>query len=374
MQLPTAFEDIVTEKRVFTDLFSVIDLSRYSIQGTMSSSRKPSNRPKKRVLSVCNVQTVKIPWADVASTMGHNVTEGAIVQHLAKLRSRRVAAGKPVPPPLRRGGLGVSNKLNEVPSWRNWDGPDVNHQRALANPKRGSEPGPSDFADVDSSSDEDYVEGSASKSRKKRAKTPGSRARRKRKPIVKLESEPPELESDAEEVDNLLVPGAEFLDCPTATTSSYEHRMESPGDDQTRKVVVLKYSRSINQASTGDVPEPGVNTISNDAFIASGYAYHRQPAGTVQFPIQVQAPVADLPGVFYMDPASSGTSFMDTQHFDSNHSLVAPWLTDTAIGDRGAGCHGLSSTDMEIDFSNHESKDYDQWDTTLLGYDHDLLG
>jgi hypothetical protein len=40
--------------------------------------------------------------------MQNNVTEGAIVQHLAKLRSRRVAARKHVPPALRRGGGGAA--------------------------------------------------------------------------------------------------------------------------------------------------------------------------------------------------------------------------------------------------------------------------
>ncbi|KAE8353503.1 hypothetical protein BDV28DRAFT_132994 [Aspergillus coremiiformis] len=42
--------------------------------------------------------------------MKNNVTEGAIVQHLAKLRTRRVEAGKDVPPPLRRGGVASSSK------------------------------------------------------------------------------------------------------------------------------------------------------------------------------------------------------------------------------------------------------------------------
>lgn len=55
------------------------------------------------IQSVCNHDSVRIPFDKVAQTMGHNTTEGAIVQHLAKLRTRRLEADKPVPPPLRRG-------------------------------------------------------------------------------------------------------------------------------------------------------------------------------------------------------------------------------------------------------------------------------
>ena len=50
----------------------------------------------------CNHAGVKIPWDKVATAMGEKFTEGAIVQHLSKLRLRREADGKAVPPPLRR--------------------------------------------------------------------------------------------------------------------------------------------------------------------------------------------------------------------------------------------------------------------------------
>ena len=50
----------------------------------------------------CNKNGVKIPWDKVAENMGPKFTEGAIVQHLSKLRLRREAEGKAVPPPLRR--------------------------------------------------------------------------------------------------------------------------------------------------------------------------------------------------------------------------------------------------------------------------------
>ncbi|KAF3392853.1 hypothetical protein F1880_008762 [Penicillium rolfsii] len=54
------------------------------------------------VQSACNLTGVKVPWEKVAELMGPKFTEGAIVQHMSKLRIRREGAGQRVPPPLRR--------------------------------------------------------------------------------------------------------------------------------------------------------------------------------------------------------------------------------------------------------------------------------
>ena len=53
---------------------------------------------------VCNVENVKIPWDKVGAAMGQKISGGAVVQHLAKLRTRMDNAGVDVPPSLRRGG------------------------------------------------------------------------------------------------------------------------------------------------------------------------------------------------------------------------------------------------------------------------------
>ena len=54
----------------------------------------------------CHEQGIKIPWDEAGKFLNTRikVTESAIIQHLAKVRSRRVEAGLPVPPPLKRGG------------------------------------------------------------------------------------------------------------------------------------------------------------------------------------------------------------------------------------------------------------------------------
>ena len=47
---------------------------------------------------------MKIPWDEVGAELGPTITEGAIVQHLAKLRNRLADEGVQVTPPLKRGG------------------------------------------------------------------------------------------------------------------------------------------------------------------------------------------------------------------------------------------------------------------------------
>lgn len=54
------------------------------------------------------MQGVNLPWDAIARTLNIGTTGGAVVQHLAKLRIRRVDAGLAVPPALRRGGGGTN--------------------------------------------------------------------------------------------------------------------------------------------------------------------------------------------------------------------------------------------------------------------------
>ncbi|KIW44218.1 uncharacterized protein PV06_05245 [Exophiala oligosperma] len=53
----------------------------------------------------CAEAGIKIPWGRVAEIMGPHFTEGAIVQHLAKLRTLMAKLEIPVPPALKRGML-----------------------------------------------------------------------------------------------------------------------------------------------------------------------------------------------------------------------------------------------------------------------------
>ncbi|MCJ1478302.1 hypothetical protein MMC13_006979 [Lambiella insularis] len=56
------------------------------------------------IQKVCNQKNIKIPWDEIGEQLGGTITGGAIIQHLAKLRLRRIDAGLAVPEPLKRGG------------------------------------------------------------------------------------------------------------------------------------------------------------------------------------------------------------------------------------------------------------------------------
>ena len=65
---------------------------------------------KKLLLAVqyqCNSVGLAIPWNDIGTLMGPKITGGAVIQHLAKMRTRMIAQELSVPPPLRRGGGGA---------------------------------------------------------------------------------------------------------------------------------------------------------------------------------------------------------------------------------------------------------------------------
>lgn len=63
------------------------------------------------IQSVCNMAGIKIPWDKVGQSMGNNISEGAVVQHLAKLRQRMSGQGLDVPPPLKRGSTKIMATL-----------------------------------------------------------------------------------------------------------------------------------------------------------------------------------------------------------------------------------------------------------------------
>ncbi|KAJ5401095.1 hypothetical protein N7465_011584 [Penicillium sp. CMV-2018d] len=88
----------------------------------------------------CNKLGVKIPWKEVAEAMGPKFTEGAIVQHLSKLRTKREEQDKPNPPPLKRAGNGyhkndTNGKKEALPSAKDDAAPSTrNGRRRRRNP------------------------------------------------------------------------------------------------------------------------------------------------------------------------------------------------------------------------------------------------
>lgn len=76
---------------------------------------RPDEMDKKLLLAIqscCNADGVKVPWEKVGRVMGDKISDGAVIQHLAKLRSRMVKQGLSVPPPLKRGGGNIISTGN----------------------------------------------------------------------------------------------------------------------------------------------------------------------------------------------------------------------------------------------------------------------
>ena len=60
----------------------------------------------------CNEKGIKLPWEAIAKQLDPKATEGAVSQHLAKLRARLIEQGQEVPPSLRRGGTVSTPRLS----------------------------------------------------------------------------------------------------------------------------------------------------------------------------------------------------------------------------------------------------------------------
>ncbi|EED14821.1 hypothetical protein TSTA_042930 [Talaromyces stipitatus ATCC 10500] len=276
----------------------------------MVHEKKALNRPPTRKLvrwnddldklllltiqSVCNREGVKIPWAEVAKSMGNNVTEGAIIQHLAKLRVRRVEKNKQVPPPLRRGGgpsgasrspdapvTPVSPQYAEAVTERRVS---QQNQPEIKKEKRSF----SNVRDEVSDSDEDWTSDSPSKNKKAKKKRP--QKKRKTTPMELEQSfEEINLEDDATEgvagafqrSDELVAVGANYLeflgdsskaqdDDHAAALSEDEDQLETkeslvitlkPGTNNMRR---LKYKgtgvfQDRNPEQRWELPPPGPN-------------------------------------------------------------------------------------------------------------------
>ncbi|KAL4896884.1 hypothetical protein BDV59DRAFT_79809 [Aspergillus ambiguus] len=302
----------------------------------MSAPKKALNRPKKRTLvrwddnldelllltiqSVCNNQCIKIPWSEVAKTMGHNVTEGAIVQHLAKLRNRRVTAGKDVPPPLRRGGAGSSSNISSESKRKRQHTPLLN----LNEEESGVIPV------IDHSSDEDYAESNL-KARRKRKQSSNVR------PVkdVQIKSEPEsgnDTESDDGDSGEYLVPGATFLEFPND-----RYAVESSPSVPDSKIVVLKYRNTSGHVSR-HVPLTPERLESTPTSLYTGHGYN---AGLYQ-----QSPIS-RPSQSISDwgnrPVLSG-AYM-TAPRPTEPTLYEPEYTLSSLRDLGTHneTHGLPS-------------------------------
>ena len=107
--------------------------------------------------------------------MGPKFSEGAIVQHLSKLREKCAKAGVPVPPGLRRGGGNIQGTLNtnENQAGTNNAGKPAKRKRKAAKQAEDSDES-EDQQDIDSTSDGQYGNRKAKGKGTKIAKGSGS--------------------------------------------------------------------------------------------------------------------------------------------------------------------------------------------------------
>ncbi|CRG83053.1 hypothetical protein PISL3812_00401 [Talaromyces islandicus] len=181
-----------------------------------AGNKKQQNRPAKRKLvrwdenlnelllltvqSVCNREGVKIPWAEVGKTMSEDISEGAIVQHLAKMRTRRLQSNKPVPPPLRRGGPGPSSASSSLLSSKSFETSPTSSQAPKQEQKNKPNTKTKKRAPIDgipikiySGDDEDWEPSQT----KKRGKFKGQTPQKKRKRAVPID-EPIHIKEEEE--------------------------------------------------------------------------------------------------------------------------------------------------------------------------------
>ena len=130
---------------------------------------------KKLLLTIqwaCAKKGIKLPWDVIGHEMGETITEGAVIQHLSKLRQRMVADELPVPPALSRGGRNTQVQEKKGPAKR--------VTKRTTNKKKTAEESDEE-SDVDQkySPEGDLIGSSDSHNKKKKRKTATKRAVKK---------------------------------------------------------------------------------------------------------------------------------------------------------------------------------------------------
>lgn len=122
------------------------------------------------IQSVCNSDGIKLPWDKIGEIMGDQISDGAVIQHLAKLRQRMVSQGLSVPPPLRRGG---GNAISTTTSG--------SANRSAASKKMRARKGPEspDPVDENDEDEEDFDVDEASDSEEEFGRAQSKRMKRK---------------------------------------------------------------------------------------------------------------------------------------------------------------------------------------------------
>ena len=235
----------------------------------MSTDHIADNTDKKLLLafqSACNEAGTPLPWKIIERHLGIGASDGAIIQHLTKIRIKMVNAGLPVPPALKRGGAG--SRANA--SRRDINNPGANisiytrAQRAHAtNDDDGDEI-------TDAENGEPFDDYSPTKSVAKKART----LKRGRRDITKIKSEDLSDKESSEKSSSLggrVAAGSKFLkfDQKKPTSVKSESSTQSSVTVDEKKVLTLRYANlpkvdAVMQQYAQDVQDEDEDVESKD--------------------------------------------------------------------------------------------------------------
>ncbi|PGH31469.1 hypothetical protein GX50_05764 [[Emmonsia] crescens] len=244
------------------------------------NTKKPNlNRPKKRsivrwndtldtklllsIQSACNALGIKLPWQEVAELMGSSISEGAIVQHLSKLRVRMEDSGQAVPPPLKRGGASAGIGLSVTGASANRTNRPKRSTVARQERNKMKLEGWSNDDDGDSSdSDDDSV--AAAGSFKNKNKNNGNANDNDNEGADANANADAEVDKDnrSESGSEYIAAGASFLQFPNdaslALMPSYNHNYKVQAKDNTKDKAKTAAQSHATTSSSGDSPQQKV--------------------------------------------------------------------------------------------------------------------
>lgn len=217
----------------------------------------------------CNEAGLRIPWDNVAKLMGEKFSDGAIVQHLSKLRQKMIDNNLPVPPPLKRGTTVVPSKIyassggarrKSMPETPTTTATTITtpKSRPSTTKKRGRRSGmdsdsdsqPEDM-DIADTSDDEY--GASGRKKKKQLRQPKSKQAPKKTSQELKEDQNGAIGEDKEDT---------VMKSPSVARETIKESIEIPGPASRTRGVRPDYSK-LEQASD-DEESAGRENVKHD--------------------------------------------------------------------------------------------------------------
>lgn len=233
---------------------------------------------KKLLLTIqwaCNKKGVKIPWEMVGHEIGETITDSAVVQHLAKLRTRMVYEDLPVPPPLTRGGRNNKTDVkSNVKSDIKKPGPYRVTKRASKTNKTKKTNAAEDESDTDSDGEYDSEDELANDAAKKGKKKNPAKKTVAKKTVAKKASAKTCVKKERSSNEHTLSPNAIESDSDQEPTEqSYavgDGMWDLAAKGNARSKGKRVESKSSSQSSYG-VSKPKVDRVNTKAPSQSSY-------------------------------------------------------------------------------------------------------